>query len=57
MPKIFANYSHCPMDRDTGDYGSLYDKYIFMSYVECQSLDKTWEVYGSVIKGVELPTS
>ncbi|RDH33538.1 hypothetical protein BDQ94DRAFT_159337 [Aspergillus welwitschiae] len=34
VPKIYAYYSHCPIDRDIGDYGSLYDKYIFMSYLK-----------------------
>ncbi|EHA23978.1 hypothetical protein ASPNIDRAFT_127766 [Aspergillus niger ATCC 1015] len=35
----------------SGDYGSFYDNYIFMSFVEGQSLNKTWETYDSVTKG------
>lgn len=45
VPKIFACYSYGPIDRDIEDYGSLFDTYIFMSFVEGQSLDKTWESY------------
>ncbi|OJZ90526.1 hypothetical protein ASPFODRAFT_56812 [Aspergillus luchuensis CBS 106.47] len=40
VPKIFAYYSYGPIDRDIEDYGSYYDNYIFMSYVEGQRLDK-----------------
>ncbi|RAH62880.1 phosphotransferase enzyme family protein [Aspergillus piperis CBS 112811] len=40
VPKIFAYYSYGPIDRDIDDYGSYYDNYIFMSYVEGQRLDK-----------------
>ncbi|QKX54030.1 uncharacterized protein TRUGW13939_01112 [Talaromyces rugulosus] len=41
VPKIFACYSY---------YGSLFDTYIFMSFVEGQSLDKIWETYDEDIK-------
>ncbi|PYH62748.1 uncharacterized protein BO96DRAFT_418213 [Aspergillus niger CBS 101883] len=34
VPKIYAYYSYGPIDRDFGDYGSFYDNYIFMSFVE-----------------------
>ncbi|KAE8151999.1 kinase-like protein [Aspergillus avenaceus] len=34
VPKIFAFYSYGPIDRDIEDYGSLFDTYIFMSFVE-----------------------
>ncbi|GKZ22967.1 hypothetical protein AbraIFM66951_001488 [Aspergillus brasiliensis] len=51
VPKIFAYYSYGPIDRDIGDFGSLYDYYIFMSFVERQSLDKTWETYDGDTKG------
>ncbi|GLB05511.1 hypothetical protein AtubIFM57258_000800 [Aspergillus tubingensis] len=50
VPKIFAYYSYGPIDRDVDDYGSLYDNYIFMSYVEGQRLDKVWDTYDSVTK-------
>lgn len=40
VPKIFACYSYGPIHRDIKDYGSLFDTYIFMSFVEGQSLDK-----------------
>ncbi|GLA67827.1 hypothetical protein AtubIFM55763_000076 [Aspergillus tubingensis] len=51
VPKTFAYYSYGPIDRDVDDYGSLYDNYIFMSYVEGQRLDKAWDTYNSVTKG------
>ncbi|KAI2747216.1 hypothetical protein DTO013E5_3762 [Penicillium roqueforti] len=45
VPEIFACYTYGPIDRDIGDYGSLFDTYIFMTFVEGQSLDKVWESY------------
>ena len=33
------------------DYGSLFDIYIFMDYVEGQSLDKVWGTYDEITKG------
>ena len=41
VPKVFACYSYGPIHRDTDDYGSLYDTYIFMSFVEGQCLDRS----------------
>ncbi|KAH8424146.1 uncharacterized protein LDX57_001900 [Aspergillus melleus] len=32
-------------NRDIGDYGSLFDTYIFMDFVEGQTLDKVWDGY------------
>lgn len=45
VPKIFACYSYGPINRDIEDHGSLFDTYIFMSFVESQTLDKVWESY------------
>ncbi|KAE8356811.1 kinase-like protein [Aspergillus coremiiformis] len=50
VPKVFACYSYGPIHRDIKDYGSLFDTYIFMSYVEGQTLDKVWETYDDVTK-------
>lgn len=50
VPKIFAYYSYGPIARDIGDYGSYYNNYIFMGYVEGQRLDKVWDTYDSVTK-------
>ncbi|RDK39365.1 hypothetical protein M752DRAFT_296405 [Aspergillus phoenicis ATCC 13157] len=50
VPKIYAYYSYGPIDREFGDYGSFYDNYIFMSFVEGRSLNRTWESYDSVTK-------
>ncbi|KAI9653050.1 MAG: hypothetical protein M1831_006257 [Alyxoria varia] len=45
VPKILAYYTYGPIERDIEDYGSLYDTYIFMDFVEGQSLDTVWEPY------------
>lgn len=37
VPKTFACYVYGPICRDIHDYGSLYDTYIFMRFVESQS--------------------
>ncbi|KAL4947232.1 kinase-like protein [Aspergillus filifer] len=50
VPKIFAYYTYGPIDRDIDDFGSLYDTYIFMSYVESQCLDKFWDTYDEPTK-------
>lgn len=50
VPKVFACYSYGPIHRDTDDYGSLYDTYIFMSFVEGQCLDRVWESYDETMK-------
>ncbi|KNG83796.1 hypothetical protein ANOM_007393 [Aspergillus nomiae NRRL 13137] len=50
VPKVFACYSYGPIDRDIKDYGSLFDTYIFMSYVEGQTLDKVWDTYEDIPK-------
>ena len=50
VPKVFACYTYDPISRDIDDYGSLYDTYILMSFVEGQSLDKAWETYDRATK-------
>lgn len=50
VPKVFACYSYGPIERDVEDYGSLFDTYIFMSYVEGQMLDTVWESYNEITK-------
>ena len=42
--KDFAYYTYGSIDRDIGDYGSLYDAYIFMSFVDGETSDKAWEI-------------
>lgn len=57
VPKVFACYSYGPIQRDVDDYGSLFDTYIFMSYVEGQTLDTVWESYDETTKrGIADPT-
>lgn len=34
VPKALACYTYGPIDRDPGDYGGLYDTYIFMSLID-----------------------
>ncbi|KAF2847827.1 hypothetical protein T440DRAFT_182883 [Plenodomus tracheiphilus IPT5] len=43
VPKLFAAYAYGPLDRDVEDYGSVYDTYIFMEFIEGDDLGKTWE--------------
>lgn len=50
VPKTFACYVYGPICRDIHDYGSLYDTYIFMRFVESQSLDYVWESYDETTK-------
>ena len=50
VPKIFAHYSYGPINRDIEDYGSLFDTYIFMSFVEGVTLDTVWEAYDEPTK-------
>ncbi|WEW60294.1 hypothetical protein PRK78_005779 [Emydomyces testavorans] len=50
VPEVFACYSYGPIDRDVDDYGSLFDTYIFMSFVEGQTLDTVWESYDEATK-------
>ncbi|KAJ5474759.1 hypothetical protein N7475_004325 [Penicillium sp. IBT 31633x] len=50
VPKVFANCTHGPLDRDLDDYGSLFDTYIFMSLVDGQTLDLAWDSYDELTK-------
>ncbi|KAB8225469.1 kinase-like protein [Aspergillus novoparasiticus] len=50
VPKVFACYTYGPIHRDILDYGSLFDTYIFMGFVEGYSLDKAWETYDEATK-------
>lgn len=43
IPKVYACYTYGPIERDIGDYGSLFDTYIFMDFVEGEDLDRAWE--------------
>lgn len=51
VPQIFAYYTYGPLDRDEDDYGSLYDTYIFMDFVEGRSLDGVWGGLDQAMKG------
>lgn len=50
VPKVFACYTIGPIHRDILDYSSLFDTYIFISFVEGHSLDKAWETYNEATK-------
>lgn len=50
MPKVFACYTYGPIDRDVEDYGSLFDTYIFMSLVDGQTLNSSWDSYSESTK-------
>ncbi|KAF2007340.1 phosphotransferase enzyme family protein [Amniculicola lignicola CBS 123094] len=43
IPKLYAAYAYGPLDRDVSDYGSVYDTYIFMEFIEGETLEKAWE--------------
>ncbi|KAJ8111343.1 hypothetical protein OPT61_g6038 [Boeremia exigua] len=42
IPKLFAAYAYGPLDRDIGDFGSVYDTYIFMELIEGEDLGRSW---------------
>lgn len=46
VPKVFAYYTYGPIDRDIGDYGGLYDTYIFMAFIDGETLHTTWDSFG-----------
>jgi hypothetical protein len=50
IPKVYACYRYGPIDRDLGDYGSLYDTYMFMDFIPGQSLDKVWDTLDDITK-------
>ena len=50
VPEVFAYCTYGPISRDVDDYGSLFDTYIFMSYVDGQTLDIAWESYDNEAK-------
>jgi hypothetical protein len=50
VPKLYAAYTYGPLDRDVDDFGSLYDTYIFMEFVEGETLEKAWDNCDSMTK-------
>ncbi|KAL4789136.1 kinase-like protein [Aspergillus venezuelensis] len=50
VPKIYAYYTHGPIDRDVEECGSAFDTYIFMSFVEGQTLEKAWWTFDEATK-------
>lgn len=50
IPKLYAAYAYGPLDRDVGDYGSVYDTYIFMEFIEGEDLEKSWDKCSSTEK-------
>jgi len=50
VPKLYAAYAYGPLDRDLGDYGSVYDVYIFMEFIEGEDLRKSWGKYSAAEK-------
>lgn len=50
VPKVYVYYTYGPINRDIGDYGSLFDIYIFMSLVNGQKLDAAWNSYDKTTK-------
>lgn len=50
VPEVFAYCTYGPINRDVEDYGSLFDTYIFMSFVDGQPLDTVWDAYDQPTK-------
>ncbi|KAF1951119.1 phosphotransferase enzyme family protein [Byssothecium circinans] len=50
VPKLYAAYSYGPLDRDVSDWGSVYDTYIFMEFIEGEDLEKSWKNCNDVEK-------
>ncbi|KAH7345871.1 phosphotransferase enzyme family protein [Pyrenochaeta sp. MPI-SDFR-AT-0127] len=45
IPRLYAAYAYGPLNRDIGDFGSVYDTYIFMEFIEGEDLESAWEKY------------
>jgi aminoglycoside phosphotransferase (APT) family kinase protein len=50
VPRLFAAYAYRPLDRDVEDFGSVYDTYIFMEFIEGEDLEKSWGRHTSTEK-------
>lgn len=50
IPRLYASYVYGPLDRDVDDFGSVYDTYIFMEFIEGEDLEKSWERYNTIEK-------
>lgn len=50
VPKLYAAYAYGPLARDIDDYGSVYDIYIFMEFIEGEDLEKSWGKYTAAEK-------
>jgi hypothetical protein len=42
ITRLFAAYAYGHLDGDLDDFGTVYDTYIFMEFVECEDLGKPW---------------
>ncbi|KAH8726112.1 hypothetical protein GQ44DRAFT_795476 [Phaeosphaeriaceae sp. PMI808] len=50
VPRLYASYAYRPLDRDVDDFGSVYDTYIFMEFIEGEGLEKSSEKYNTIEK-------
>ncbi|OCK78719.1 phosphotransferase enzyme family protein [Lepidopterella palustris CBS 459.81] len=50
IPQLYAAYAYGPLDRDVDDFGSVYDTYIFMEFIEGEDLEKSWERCNAIEK-------
>jgi hypothetical protein len=41
-PRVHACYTMGPFDRDPADFGTVYDTYIVMIFIEGETLDEAW---------------
>lgn len=42
VPRVYACYLRGPYNRDPDDFGSVYDTYIVMTFIEGRCLDEAW---------------
>lgn len=42
IPRLFAAYAYRPVDKDLDGFGTVYDTYIFMEFIEGEELGKSW---------------
>ena len=43
VQRLFAADAYGPIDRDVDDFGSVYDTYMFIEFIEGEDLGKSWE--------------
>ena len=50
LPTVLSCYTYGPIEMDIDNHGSLFDTYIFMSLVDGETLDVSWDSYDETTK-------